>query len=414
MAKTRHRSYNINPPAHIRSALSTLRKAGFTAVIVGGCVRDAILGTEPADWDIATSARPQQIKGTFKGIKTVDDGIKHGTVRVLSKSGPIEITTFRRDGKYTDSRRPDRVFFTKRLRQDLSRRDFTINAMAYLPKTEGLFDRAERIYDPFGGLADLEKRTIRSVGDPHLRFGEDALRIWRALRFASVLDFKIEQNTINAAREQKNRVRLVSKERITQELIKFAIGPAADKVYERHHDIIRAALPALPEPSEVCENLKGAKSNAVLRLALLFGDEHNATDCISRLAFSEKQKNDILFLLKHKEVSIPTDKIKARMFLSKLRDSKDFHLLFDYWHALGRDEENLSTAHELFAKITENGDCIAQSQLAINGHDLKAIGISEGPLMGALLASALEAVIKDEVENNKEVLLDFIKNATSA
>ncbi|MBR6120179.1 MAG: HD domain-containing protein [Oscillospiraceae bacterium] len=228
---------NSQVPAPAREALSRLEAAGYAACLVGGCVRDSLLGRVPGDWDITSSALPEQTEAVFAGERIIETGLKHGTVTVLLDGLPLEITTFRRESGYADHRHPDAVAFTPSLEEDLSRRDFTVNAMAWSP--------ARGLTDPFGGRADLEKGIIRCVGDPKQRFNEDALRILRALRFAAQLDFAIDPATAAAALALRQSLALVSRERIAEELSKLLCGPAVRRIVTEYWPILAQPLPEL-------------------------------------------------------------------------------------------------------------------------------------------------------------------------
>ena len=212
----------INCPEKILKAIALLESNGYSAYTVGGCVRDSVMGRAPNDWDMTTSAAPDETREVFKDFHTVATGIKHGTVTVLIDSEPVEITTMRVDGKYSDNRHPESVSFTKRIEDDLSRRDFTVNAMAYNPKTG--------VVDPFGGQNDIKNKIIRCVGNPDTRFGEDALRILRAIRFSSVLGFDIDKKTSQSIIGNRSLLQNISKERIRVELIKMLCGQNVEKI----------------------------------------------------------------------------------------------------------------------------------------------------------------------------------------
>ena len=224
-------------PAQVNTALARLHDAGYEAYIVGGCVRDRIMGREPKDYDITTSALPEQTAAVFAGERIIETGMKHGTVTVLLDGEPLEITTFRIDGTYSDSRHPDAVTFTPSLREDLARRDFTMNAMAYSSETG--------LVDPFGGQADIAAKYIRCVGDPDLRFREDALRILRALRFSSVLGFPIEPETDGAARYLCLLLKKISAERVFSELKQLLCGPDVRRVLLDYAGVLGAVLPEI-------------------------------------------------------------------------------------------------------------------------------------------------------------------------
>ena len=234
-------------PAPVLCALSMLEAGGFSAYVVGGCVRDWVLGIPPHDFDICTAATPKEMKEIFKGERTIETGIRHGTLTVLMDNEPLEITTFRLDGDYLDGRHPSSVSFTRKVEEDLSRRDFTINAMAYSPK-DGLID-------PFGGQKDCQDGIIRCVGEPERRFQEDALRILRALRFSARLDFPIEPETAKAIFQLKENLEKISKERIAVELTGLLMGKKAGEILDRFWDVIIFVLPSLGEESRKKEGL---------------------------------------------------------------------------------------------------------------------------------------------------------------
>ena len=236
-AKCKMQNEGGTVPASAREALSRLSAAGYAAFLVGGCVRDSLLGRTPGDWDITTAALPEQVEAVFAGERIIETGLKHGTVTVLLEGLPLEITTFRTETGYSDHRHPDAVAFTPSLTEDLARRDFTVNAMAC--------SLAGEIIDPFGGQADLGKRIIRCVGDPYKRFEEDALRILRALRFAAQLDFEIAPATAAAAHALRGSLELVSRERIAVELTKLLCGPAARRIITEYWEILAVPLPEL-------------------------------------------------------------------------------------------------------------------------------------------------------------------------
>ena len=224
-------------PKEVKNAIGRLEAAGYEAFAVGGCVRDSLLGNEPGDYDLTTAAKPEETKRVFQGEKIVETGIKHGTVTVILGETPLEITTFRVESEYRDNRRPERVEFTKSIEEDLARRDFTMNALAY--------SESRGIVDPFGGEADIKAGIIRAVGDPEKRFREDALRIMRALRFASALGFEIEPETEKALLENRALLLNVSAERLSEELLKLLCGQNVRRVLMKYTDVLGVILPEL-------------------------------------------------------------------------------------------------------------------------------------------------------------------------
>ncbi|MBQ3562784.1 MAG: tRNA nucleotidyltransferase, partial [Clostridia bacterium] len=236
----------FNLPHQVDFALNKLIAAGYEAFIVGGCIRDILRQKAPSDYDITTSAEPEQTKAVFEGEKIIETGLKHGTVTLLKDGMPLEITTYRIDGAYADNRRPTSVQFTKSLTEDLARRDFTINAMAFSKKTG--------IVDPFGGEADLQNKIIRSVGDADRRFNEDALRLMRAIRFASVLGFKIEEKTKISIFKNKNLLKNISSERIAAELVKLLCGKNAKQIIIDYFEVLEVILPEISQMKNFNQN----------------------------------------------------------------------------------------------------------------------------------------------------------------
>ena len=253
----------MNMPEYVRRALAMLEDAGFEAFAVGGCVRDSILGRTPNDWDICTAALPEETRAVFTGYRTIDTGMKHGTCTVLMDWEPLEITTYRIDGNYSDGRHPDRVWFSRDLREDLARRDFTVNAMAV--------DRKGRLVDPFGGRADLAAQLIRAVGKPEDRFREDALRIIRALRFAAVLGFRIEEETADAVRSMAALCQGTSRERIFIELTKLLMGDSAAAVLTEYRGSMCSCLGMEIAEPERLGLLRRAPRDLPLRCGMFFG-----------------------------------------------------------------------------------------------------------------------------------------------
>lgn len=422
--------------------LQRLEKSGFKAYLAGGCVRDMLMGREPHDFDITTNALPEQTMDVFFDLTVVPTGIKHGTITVIADGEPFEITTFRVDGHYSDSRHPDSVQFTSELYDDLSRRDLTVNAMA--------MDRNGDIFDPFGGRQDIADRIIRCVGDPEKRFCEDALRILRTVRFASTLGFTVEENTASAADRLRSRLENVSAERIREELTKLICGENVVSVMLKYRDIIAQAVPELVPCFDFEQHSKYHKydvyehivravdatpmDSPLLRTTMLFHDlgkphtfkldengtghfKHHAEvgaeialSVMKRLKYdSDTIKKVYTLILRHSE-HIFNEK-EMRLSLAAL-GPEQFRLLMEVKKAdnMAKREfvlnENRwfdrcsSQAEELAA----NGFCLTLGQLAVNGNDLKAIGF-EGQAIGAILGKLLRAVVVGELENESSVLL---------
>ena len=422
--------------------MERLAGRGFKAYAVGGCVRDILRGETPHDYDVNTDALPSEIKEVFSDFDTIDIGIAHGTVAVKMKSGElIEVTTFRTDGEYKDSRHPESVSFTKDINGDLSRRDFTVNSIA--------MDISGEIIDPFDGKGDIQRKVIRCTGDPERRFTEDALRIMRALRFSSVFDFEIEDETARAIHEKKELLLKISPERIFSELKKLLCGKAVFRILTSFSDVICTIIPELQASvgfehkskyhmydvyTHTARTVESVPPDPVLRLTMLFHD--------SGKPFSYTEDGDIRHFLGHPEVSadiartalrrlrgdgatiskvcllcelhdrpiIPEEKYVRRLF-SKL-SIEDIRLLCAVrmadsaahapdFRERGKEAETILSLAE---KINDERQCVTLKDLAVNGHDIAALGFS-GPDVGRILSDLLELVITEEVPNEKEALL---------
>ncbi len=438
------RNISIQPPPEVEAALERLEAAGHQAWCVGGCVRDSLLGKTPFDWDITTSALPQETKACFAGERLVEVGISHGTVALVGKTGhPIEITTFRADGEYSDGRHPDSVSFSRDLGDDLSRRDFTVNAMAYHPQ--------RGLQDIFGGREDLERKVLRCVGDPEKRFTEDALRILRCLRFSAQLGFSIEEQTRQALWKKKDLLLSLSQERVREELAKLLCGKQAEQVLREYGEVVFTVLPELAAMKgcaqetpfhcyDVWEHTLHALSHAPkepdLRWAVLLHDTGKpgkksfsadgvahfyghppesgriARQVLERLRFSNREREEIAALVDHHEDKLPLGEVHLKKLLGKRRKEFVFRLL-DLMEAdmsakapgvferrLPDVEESRAHAGEILAR----GDCLTLGDMALNGEDLKKIGVPPGPEMGTLLNRLLEALWRGEVPNEKAAL----------
>lgn len=443
----------ITLPPYAALALSCLEQSGWAAWCVGGCVRDSLLGKAPEDWDIATAAAPEETKRCFRNFTTIDIGIKHGTVTVLLDGHPVEITTFRSDGGYQDHRHPEQVRFSRRLEDDLSRRDFTINAMAYHPR-RGLTDL-------FGGLADLENRTLRCVGKPELRFEEDALRILRCLRFASVLGFSIEGNTAGALTEKRVLLENVSAERIREELTKLLCGESAAAILRQYSKVVFEVLPELA-PMKNCgqENpyhcydvwehtlhaIDAIPSNGILRWAALlhdcgkpsakffspdgtahfYGHEKEsvkiARAVLEALRFSNRETEAILKLVQyHGEIHPMAEKrIKKLMgqlgngFLSQLFQLSRADLSAQAAWLYPERIAAIRQSESLARKVLEEKQCLSLRDLAVNGGDLLSLGYEAGPALGKSLSLLLEGVLDGSLPNEKAALLQKAEELLSA
>lgn len=434
----------IEVPQKGQYIIDTIREAGFEAYVVGGCVRDCILGREPEDWDITTSAKPEQVKALFP--RTIDTGLQHGTVTVMLDKSGFEVTTYRLDGEYEDGRHPKAVTFTSDLEEDLRRRDLTINAMAYNDR-EGLVDL-------FGGLEDLDAGVIRCVGDPEERFQEDALRILRAVRFSAQLGYSIEARTLAAIRKLSPSLERISEERIRAELVKLLVSPHPEYLRTAYDNgVTRVFLPEFDKCMETEQNhphhcysvgehilhsLNAIEADRVLRLAMLFHDmgkpavltvdESGVTHFHGHAAVSAEMAKTILQRLKfdndtiHKVSrlvlyhdygnGIPADKRIVRRALNKI-GTDAFPGLFAVKYAdimaqsgYMRQEklENLDSWRRLYQEILEKQECVSLKSLAVDGSDLIAAGWKPGKRLGETLQKLLELVLENPERNTKEWL----------
>lgn len=404
----------VNVPEYAAAVLERLRQNGFEAWVVGGCVRDSLLGRTPQDWDVTTSALPEETKRCFADLHVIETGIAHGTVMVISDGMPVEVTTYRVDGTYSDSRHPDFVTFTRSLHEDLARRDFTVNAMA--------FCREEGLRDDFGGREDLAAKRIRCVGKAEQRFDEDALRILRALRFASVLEFSLEKDTASAVLAGYRQLEKIAAERVFSEWGKLLCGAGAKPVLLAFAPVFSVFLdeltPLFAEPaawSAAVERVCSAPREQALRTALLFRALPGANTeqqallaerALRRLRADNKLIARMLALIKT-QLPHPAALPAVRRMLGQSGEE-----LFCAQLELLRAEKNpdWKAAEELKKEILARGDCVRLSQLALTGRDLPGAGKSTG----TLLHTALDAVLEDRVPNRKEDLLRFLQWDNSA
>lgn len=438
----------IQLPEKVNTIIQTLQEHGYEAYAVGGCVRDSLLGREPGDWDITTSASPDETKKLF--ARTVDTGIEHGTVTVLLGKEGFEVTTYRIDGKYEDSRHPTEVIFTRNLREDLLRRDFTINAMAY-NDTEG-------IVDIFGGMDDLKRKIIRCVGNARERFGEDALRIMRGVRFAAQLGFSLEKETKEAMTELAPTLEKISAERIQTELVKLLVSDSPELIREAYHLGITAVI--LPEFDEMMRTGQETKyhrydvgehtvqavcnvpPDKVLRLTMLLHDvakpemktvdadgtahfkghdirgEQKAKEILRRLKFDNDTIHKVTKLVRWHDYRMPAEKKNVRKAMSKISaELFPMYLLVKradiLAHSMYRREEeleNLSGLQKCYEEIVADHECVSLKQLAVTGTDLIGIGMKPGKQIGEVLNELLRIVLEYPEFNNKEHLLRFVEN----
>lgn len=441
----------IKLPEKVKNIISIIEAAGYEAYAVGGCVRDSILLRNPDDWDITTSAKPLQIKELFK--RTLDTGIKHGTVTVMMDKDGFEVTTYRIDGEYEDSRHPKDVTFTLDVIEDLRRRDFTINAMAYN-------DRCGLI-DVFDGIKDIDKKVIRCVGDAKERFTEDALRMMRAVRFSAQLGYSIEDGTKAAIKEMADNLRNISVERIQSELVKLLVSPHPDYLrvcYEA--GITKVIFPEFDQCMETPQNhphhcysvgehilhsMKETKADKVLRLTMLFHDigkpltqttdekgidhfyghaqisEDIAKIVLKRLKFDNDTIYKVSKLVFYHDYSVGRTAKGVRRAIHKIGED-----IFPYLLEVQRADicaqsndkkedklKKLAEVEKIYGQVLAGGECVSLRNLAVTGKDLIEAGMEPGKELGEVLNQLLEIVLENPEENTKEVLLNYSRNISS-
>lgn len=457
---------NIQLPQKVDYIIDQLMKHGFEAYAVGGCVRDSILGKEPEDWDITTSAKPEEVKKIFH--RTIDTGILHGTVTVMLEKEGYEVTTYRIDGEYEDNRHPKEVEFTSNLTEDLRRRDFTINAMAY--------NKKDGMVDIFGGLKDLEDGIIRCVGSARDRFDEDALRILRAIRFSAQLGFEIDKETLEAIKVKKEHLKNISAERIRVELNKLLLSDHPDKIFIayrtgitkvilpefdimmateqfNHHHIYSVGVHTV-KGIEAVGKTKGivfaveqwkqihefhSKDKLVLKWTLLLhdiekpsckfrgkdGEDHfyghqekgaeTAKNILRRLKFDNETMDKVVRLVKWHDYDFSLTSAGMRRAINKIGEDI-MELLFEVKRAdvLAQNPDtweekltNITKAETLFYEIREKEECISLKMLAINGQDLINLGLEPGKKIGDILNKLLEYVLEKPEYNEKRTLIDL-------
>lgn len=439
---------DIRIPEKVNRILAELQQAGYEAYAVGGCVRDSLLGREPNDWDITTSAKPEQVKALFR--RTVDTGIRHGTVTVMAGKDAFEVTTYRIDGTYEDGRHPDSVTFTASLAEDLKRRDFTINALAYNPK-DGLVDL-------FDGTGDMQRKVIRAVGDPQERFSEDALRIMRAVRFSAQLGYSIDAGTREAIEKHAPDLRRISAERIHAELTKLLVSPHPDELRTLYETGISAViLPELDRCMSVPQNnphhcytvgkhiihsVTAVRADETLRYTMLFHDlgkaacrttDENGIDhfyghaeisadlayrIMRRLKFDNATADRVYTLVKYHGLEIAETPRGVRR--AAVRVGADlFPLLFEVkladaaaqseYHAEEK-RRGVAAVRQIYEEILSEKNCLSLKELAVSGSDLIAAGMKPGKGIGEVLRIMLEDVLETPEHNEKQYLLEKYRN----
>lgn len=400
----------MNLPTTVKSVLEVLNKNGYEAFIVGGCVRDSIMGKHPHDFDITTDALPEQVKSIFR--KTYDTGIQHGTITVVWQNNSFEVTTYRIDGEYKDNRHPEEVIFTKKIEEDLSRRDFTVNAIAYNPEVGFI--------DCFHGKEDIENKLIRGVGKASERFQEDALRMLRAIRFSAQLDFDIEISTWNDLKDNVSLIKNISVERIHAEMSKMLVTQYVDRlpliwksgllgeILPSSIDYIKKYESSLLAPVFFC------KSDIVLRLALLFryADKVEVENILKTLKFDNKTVKSVATLVGGYTcatdlLNTPNDAYKVRKAMCEFGADIFESILYIKKCILLSEGEELDSIDALYTikdKTIESGYCISLKQLKISGNDLKQLGIQNGKQIGDTLQRLLDIVLRDPEKNTFEIL----------
>ena len=440
---------NFKPES--KTAIETLKSKGFEAFLIGGSVRDFVMGLPVGDIDITTNATPDEVKQVFADFRVVETGIKHGTVTVLINNEPLEITTYRSEGTYSDNRHPDSVVFSDSLADDVVRRDFTMNGIAY--------DFEKGFCDLVGGLQDIKNKTIRCIGDAETRFREDALRILRAMRFSAVLGFEIETETKNAIHKCKDLLKNISAERIREEFTKLICGKNAYNVLQEFSDVIAVFIPEIRECigfeqknrhhcfdvyTHTLKAVEKSSQNSIIRLALFFhdigkpsvahfdekGEQHyyshpkksaEMTEKImTRLRFDNDTKNKVVTLVKMHDSPIMVNNMTNpdRRRLKKIMSQIGSDLIFDLIEIkycdnsaqnpqYFRGEDFYKETRDIVNEIINENECFSIKHLAIDGNDLIALGF-KGKKIGETLEKCLTAVIDGKVENEKDKLIKFI------
>lgn len=439
-------------PKNARLLLNLLQGYGYEAFVVGGCVRDMLRNKIPHDWDITTSALPETVEKilSINHYKFIETGLKHGTITAVVDSEQYEITTYRQDGTYEDNRHPSNVTFVNDLKEDLSRRDFTINAMAY--NTE--------LIDVFGGFNDLQNKIIRAVGEPDVRFKEDALRILRALRFAAAFGFDIEPKTKEAIFKNKKLLLNISKERIQQELSKILLSEhCGNKIFREYIEVFNVIIPELSniigfqqhnphhlydvwEHTLHCMDAVNENDDLIVRLSVLFHDigkpdvfsfdeygvghflkhadvsANYTTQILTRLKFSNEVIDKVTELVKYHDISLSNSTKTVKRLLNKLGENQLIQLLllktYDVYGQSDYQREDklllIQFVTDEAQKIIAQNECFSLKDLAVNGNDLIAAGFKEGKIIGEMLNNILDKVINNELENNKDAILNYIHN----
>lgn len=391
-------------PPQVEFVIDRLNSAGFSAYAVGGCVRDHLMGRAPGDYDVTTSARPDEMLGVFSDCRVIETGLKHGTITVLRDGMSVETTTYRIDGSYADGRHPDSVTFTSDLQLDLCRRDFTVNAMAYSEKSG--------IIDLFGGQKDLENRVIRCVGSADERFSEDGLRILRALRFSSVLDFYPDAECAESVRRLRSLLSKISRERIYTELTKLLSGEGCRRILTDFPEVVSFVLPQLSaeKVKSAAAKLDSAPMIDEIRYALLLDslEIDEADEAMRSLKPSKAQKNAVMTLLRHKNDSeYASDEYSMLKLISQTDDGFP-EKLADFQHCANKiDDFRCDGAKKLNRAVVDKNLPRRLKDLAIDGSNLSELGYG-GAEIGKALTLLLDRVMRGEIRNERSALLAFL------
>lgn len=435
----------MNIPDDVKFIISVLNKNGFSSYAVGGCIRDMLMDRTPDDWDITTNALPEEIKACFIGFNVIETGIKHGTLTVIINKTPYEITTYRLDGEYHDNRRPSSVQFTDNINNDLSRRDFTVNSIAFNPQ--------KGIIDIFGGENDIKNKLIRCVGNPNIRFNEDALRIMRALRFAAVLDFEIENETSNAIQKNKHLLKNISAERISAEFSKLIRGKNALKILDKYRFTIAEFIPEIIPMFDFKQNTPyhiydvwkhtlHAVENAdnEIKLTMFFHDiskpqcytcdengighfygheqisAETAKNILKRLKYDNNAIENIYDIIYFHDYDLSFDNKSIKNLLKKV-GYKKFKLILKAKKADDSAKNPKFNRIELYnlienelENIINSNECFSLKQLAVNGNTLISLGVKEGCIFKIILNDLLDKIIEGTLANNENDLKNYILN----
>ena len=406
-------------PKPVLFIIKTLEKNNFEAYVVGGCVRDYLLGIKPKDWDICTNATPTQIKKIFYNFNIIETGIKFGTMSIIIDKKSFEITTYRRDLEYANHRKPSKTLFINNLKEDLKRRDFTINAMAYNDKFG--------IVDYFNGISHIKSKTICCVGNPSEKFQEDALRIMRGIRFCSIYGFNIDQKTRNAMFKNSHLLNFLSTERISSEFLKTLQGKYLSNAFKYFKNILVIIMPELKSLTRIqwkltekyisqCENL------LQLRLALLFkfsyfnnfqqNNDYNFFKSSNNLIIPKKYTNPVEKIIKNQNMPTPSNIKETCHILLKIHPNT-YSAILKFKKACAINSKNhikkILKAQNLLDIVIKNNICYSKKQLKINGEDLIKIGYKQGPAIGQALNKILNEIISKNLKNDKDVLIEFAK-----